>query len=302
MSKAGRRALGKLVAENPAFASRFLESLAQAGPKQSVQQPQPAAQPAPTAGKGTILDKMTGVAAKNAFAKAKKVGAGAAGITLLYQAVDNLEDWATGRDAASSAYGVITDNFTNWQAAVEPVSDVLSSPLVSLGAALGVGFLLGRRAWRQLKKSWKAATESVGNKVVLANEKLAERVKVVTEFVKSISKTAFAALTCYHLPGLMDAGRRIVEVEPNSDALGQLHQILNQFFTVAPGAFIPVFAYLLAKAAEWLVVSSVAFLEPGNNRKREKILEGQRRLEAEAEPKAAAQAAPAKPPEGPAPA
>jgi hypothetical protein len=302
MSKAGRRALGRLVAENPVFASRFLESLAQAEPKQASQQ-QAAPQPAPTAEKATILDKITGVAAKNTLAKIKRVGAGAAGITLLYQAIDNLGDWTSGRDAASSAYGVITDNFTNWRAAVEPVADVLSSPLVALGAALGVGFLLGRKAWRQLKKSWKAATESVGNKIVLANEKVTERVKMAAEFAKSISKTAFAALTCYHLPDLIDAGRRIVEVEPNSGALSQLHQILNQFFTAAPGALIPVFAYFLAKATEWLMVSSVAgFLEPGNKRKKEKMLEEQRRFEA-GQAETTAQAAPsAKPPEGPAPA
>lgn len=299
MSKAGRRALGKLVAENPVFASRFLESLVPAEPKQA------APQPAPTAEKATLLDKLGGVVAKKTFAKAKRVGAGAAGITLLYQAVDNLEDWTTGRDAASSAYGIITDNFTNWQAAVEPIRDVLSSPLVAFVAALGVGFVWGRKAWRQLKKAWKAASESVENKIVLANERLTEKIRIFSEFVKSASKTAFVALTCYHLPDLMEAGRRIVEVEPDSGAWSQLQQVSNQIFTAAPGALIPVFAYILAKATEWLMVSSVAsFLEPGNNRKREQILEEQRRLEAgQAAATADAQAAPpAKPPDGPAPA
>jgi hypothetical protein len=159
---------------------------------------------------------------------------------------------------------------------------------------------LGRRAWRQLKKSWKAAEESVEKGMALANEKLTGRINAAAEFVKSISKAAFAALTCYHLPSLTEAGRSILEVGPNSNALSQAHQILNHFFSAAPSTLLPVFAYILAVAAKWLAVSSRGFLEPINNRRRERMLEEQR-IKAEAA-KADAQAVPAKPPQGPAPA
>ncbi|MCX6768796.1 MAG: hypothetical protein NTY83_03085, partial [Candidatus Micrarchaeota archaeon] len=140
--------------------------------------------------------------------------------------------------------------------------------------------------------------------IVLANEKVTERIRAAAEFVRSASKTAFVALTCYHLPNLVEAGRSLVEVEPNSNALGQVHQILNQFFTAAPGALLPVFAYILAKAIEWLMVSSVkGILEPSNNRKKEKMLEEQRLGVEQAAATTDAQAAPtAKPPQGPAPA
>ncbi|MFA5412073.1 MAG: hypothetical protein WC350_01850 [Candidatus Micrarchaeia archaeon] len=313
MTNAERKLLIKVARRNPEFAKRFLESLTPAEPKQAAPQQQAqqvAPQPAPPAGKITLLGKLLdklglgSEATKKTLAQARKIGVGAAGTTLIYQALDNIGDLANGRDPASSAYGIITDNFTNWRAAVEPVSDVLSSPLVGLGAALGVGFVWGRKAWRQLKKAWTAAAESVERGMVLANEKLTERVKVVAEFVKSASKAAFVALTCYHLPNLMGAGRSLVEVEPNSDALGQVHQIANQFFTAAPGTTVPVFAYILAAVAQWLTVSLVmGILEPGNNRKREQILEEQRRLKAEpAATTADAQAAPpANHPEGPTP-
>lgn len=300
MTNAERRLFRKIATKDPAFTRRLLESLAQAEPRQAAtrQQTQQAApQPAPQAEKATLLDKIEGVATQNLLAKLRKMGVSAAGITILYQVIDNIGDWSNGRDAASAAYGVITDNFTNWRAAVEPVKDVLSSPLVSVGAAVGIGFLWGRKAWRQLKKAWKAAAESVENKIVLTNEKVTERIKRVAEFVRSVSKTAFAALTCYHLPNLVEAGRSLVEVEPNSSALGQVHQLLNHFFKAAPGALIPVFAYILAKTIEWLMVSSVkGILEPSNNRKKEKLLEEQRRLEAgQVAAKAAAPAAPAEP-------
>ncbi|MCX6768611.1 MAG: hypothetical protein NTY83_02100, partial [Candidatus Micrarchaeota archaeon] len=140
MTNRERRLFTKFVKREPEFTRRLLESLAQAEPKQAApqQQAQQASpKPAPTAEKATLLDRIEGVATKNLLAKLKKMGVSAAGITILYQAIDNIEDWTSGRDAASSAYGVITDNFTNWRAAIEPVGDVLSSPVFSLGAALG---------------------------------------------------------------------------------------------------------------------------------------------------------------------
>jgi len=304
MTKDERRLLGRIAKRDPAFARRFLETLVQPEPRQDGPQPpvQPAApqqQAKPEASapakKMTLIDKIGDEATKSFLLKLRKAGVGAAGITILYQAVDNIEDWATGRDAASSAYGVITDNFS-------AAGDALSSPLAGVAAAIGISFFWGRKAWNQLKKAWKAAAESVGNKMVLANERLTERIRAAAEFARSLSKAAFVALSCYHAHDFSEAGRRILEVDPNSDALGQAQQLLNQFFTAAPATLIPVFAYMLARATEWLMAYSVkGFLEPGNERKREKMLEGQRRLEAaQAEPKAVAQATQANPPQGPA--
>lgn len=288
MTRDERRLLTRIAKRDPEFARHFLQTLMRPEPGQAT--PQPQAQPSAQQGKPgaseekpetsgsaaqskkpTLLEKIGDEATRNLLLKLKKAGVGAAGIAILYQAVDNLEDWVSGRDAASSAYGVITDNFGG-------AADALSSPLVGLGAALGIGIFWGRNAWRRLKKAWKAAAQSAGNKITLANERLTERVRAAAEFIRSLSKTAFVALSCYHAHDLTEAGRKILEVDPNSDALGQAQQLLNQFFSAAPATLVPVFAYMLAKATEWLMAHSVrGFLEPVNEKKREKLLEEQRR-------------------------
>lgn len=309
MTRDERRLLTRIAKRDPEFARRFLETLMlpeprpagqqlqaekatqqqQAKPETEEKKPDSTAQ-APPAKKQTLLEKIGDEATRNLLLKLKKAGVGAAGIAILYQAVDNLEDWVSGRDAASSAYGVITDNFGG-------AADALSSPLVGLGAALGIGIFWGRNAWRRLKKAWKAAAQSAGNKITLANERLTERVRAAAEFIRSLSKTAFVALSCYHAHDLTEAGRKILEVDPNSDALGQAQQLLNQFFSAAPATLVPVFAYMLAKATEWLMAHSVrGFLEPVNEKKREKLLEEQRRPRAGE----AAPGAQPNPPHGPA--
>jgi len=300
-----RKLLRDIERTNPGFTRHFLETLAgttQPNPQpqaiareqpKPVEEQKPEAAPAHPAKKG-LLGRMKDGPTKTLLLKGGKAGAGAIGATLLYQVADNLEDWLSGsRDAASSVYGVITDNFTG-------AGDTLSSPLVTLGAALGAGFLWGRMAWQRLRKAWRAAAESAGNQAALAKEKLAARIRAAAEFTRSVSKAAFVALTCYHMPNLMDAGRSLVEFDPGLSPVAQAQQFLNQFFSAAPATLVPLFAYALVKGLELLASPLKDFIEWCNCKRKGKLPEEQIGPAAgQAEAKKDAQAA-LEPPAGPA--
>ncbi len=245
MTRQERRLFSRVASRNPEFARRFLESLAKPGQeRQALPEPKQES-------KGATEEQKQGEPAKKPpgerpagtaapIGALKKIGAGAAGATLVYQSVDNLLEFIGGRDAASSAYGVITDNFS-------ALGNILSYPLVSAAAAFGVLAVFGRSALHRLKDAWNAAAGTAIGKA-----------KAAVAFAASASKAAFAALACYHFPGLIDAGRNLAN-SGSSQAEHALH-LLDKFFHAAPGTILPLSAYLLAKAADWLLTSSLAEL------------------------------------------
>jgi len=233
----------------------------------------------PAKGKG-LIQKVEEAITTDTLQKTKKLGVGTAGVSVLYQVIDNIGDWSNGRTALDSALGVVTDFFTNWRSALDFLKDVFSTAIIPASIGTGIAILWGSKAWRGLKATWK----KVNGAFALANEKAMAKVDAVAQSVKSFSKTAFIALSFYHLPSLIDTGRKLVEVEDNSSAWSQLNQIATSFFKAAPGAAIPVFMFITAAVVSGVILPVAKdMMKNRNENKKAGLLEEFGRLQAEAQ-------------------
>ena len=220
-------------ASKRAFANRYLNSLEHPAPAEAALAPVSGAKALAQKG-GQLLDLAKEAVTTNPSAKLTHVGIGAAATALLYQ-----------------VFG-----------------DVLPKGIAAAAGAVGIALFWGRKAWRQFKAGWK----ELGSAVLLANELVTTRVEKVADAIKSFSKTAFIALTALYLPNLVDAGRKLVEVDPSSGPWApfiQLYNVVENFFKAAPGTVYPLLTYILATAiTSFIVPSTKGLLKSRNERKK----------------------------------